>query len=873
MSLPEFARRVWFFLRRDRISADLAEEMRHHMELRARREREAGHDSADAERRARGQFGNAPHLVEVSRDQWGMRWADELAVDLKYGFRALRRAPLPSAIIVLTLAVGIGATLAMFTVMDAALFRPLPVREPEQLVMIPRLDVPMVGDQPRPDDSDLPRLREMRELYEDVGAYAAGGLNLTGGVSPIRVQVGMVTPSTLQLLGVQPILGRIFTEDEGRPGGPDVVVLSHAIWRTQFGGDPAIVGKRLSLHDRTYDIVGVMPPRFAFPSGSELWIPLQVPLPFQRAEVFRFLIITEGIARLASGVTRERANAFSIEQRRARGWTPEEGEPLPERHHSVRGLFVGDSEARLLMVMGLAALLLMAACANICGLLLARWSARRREIAVRAAIGASRRRLLRQLATESAVLAILGAGGGLLLARAGLRIFNALMPADLAALTPPTIDARVLIVMLALAVVAALAIGTLPALAASRGDLTATLKSGGAAGATRAGGQRLGGALVVVEVALAVVLLVGAGLLIESLARLHAIDTGIRAEEVVTARVALSRTKYPTDEDRQRFYSRLETELQRYPELVSSALVSTLPLRGEWHPQVAFGLPDRTDYHVEIRAEPVWAGADYFETLGIRLLAGRTLVPSDSIVPGGGAIVSATFARTHWPDGSPLGSRITVSADEYVVVGVVNDVRGTSLDGEQRQQVYLPFDAQLQATIVARSPLPAAEALGRLREAVERVDAAQVVYDLMTMEQVAAAAISEQRATSVLATTFGAITMALAALGLYGLLAFGVLQRTRELGIRFALGARRSHVIKGVVGDGVLLTLVGTIVGLAVAYGLMRVLASQLHGVTPGEPAVYLAVPFVLLGTALLAAAVPAMRAARVEPMSVLRAE
>ena len=871
MSLAELARRVWFFLRRDRISAELAEEMRLHVELRARREREAGHDASEAQHRARRQFGNAPHLVEGSRDQWGMRWADDLMVDLKYGGRALRRAPMPSAIIVLTLAVGIGATLAMFTVMDAALFRPLPVREPEQLVMIPRLDVPMAGDDASPRHFDLPHLRSMREIYEQVGAYAAGGLNLTGGAAPTRVQAGLVTPSTLRLLGVQPVLGRIFTDDEGRPGGPFVVVLSHALWRTQFGSDPAIVGKRLSLHDRSYEIVGVMPPRFAFPSGSELWIPMQVPLPYDRAEVFRFLILPDGIARLAPGVTREHANAHYIRLRRDRGWTPEEGEPLPERHLSVRGLFVGDSEARLLMVMGLAALLLVAACANICGLLLARWSSRRREIAVRAAIGASRRRLLRQLATESAVLAMLGAAGGLLLARAGLRLFNALMPPDLAALTPPLIDGRALTAMLVLTVVAALAIGTLPSLAASRGDLTATLKSGGTGGATRTGGHRLGGALVVVEVALAVVLLVGAGLLIEHLARLYETDTGIRAEQVVTARVALSRTKYPTPEDRRHFYLRLESELEGRSELVSTGVVSALPLRGEWEPQIVFGMPDRRE-HGDMNAELVYASANYFETLGIRVIAGRTFIPSDTVRATAGAIVSERFARTHWPDGSALGSRMT-GGGTRVIVGIVSDVRGTSLDGEQRPQVYFPLDAMFQATIVARSPLPPAEALGRIRAAVERVDPEQVVYDMRTMEDVAAGAIAEQRASSVLATIFGAITMALAALGLYGLLAFGVVQRTRELGIRFALGARRAHVVRRVVGDSVVLTVLGSILGLATAYGLMRALASQLHGMTPGEPSVYLAVPVVLLVTALLAAAIPAARAARVDPMRVLRSE
>jgi predicted permease len=874
MPLAELARRIWFFLRRDRVSAELAEEMRLHQELRARREREAGVAATEATWRARRQFGNGARHVEESRDQWGMRWADELAVDLTYGLRALRRAPLPSAVVIATLAIGIGATLAMFTVMDAALFRPLPVREPERLVISPQRDVPIEGMRDRQTPFSLTALRERKDLFVDVGAFAAGGLNLTGGRDPMRVQAGLITPSALRLLGVAPVFGRLFTEEEGDPGGGDVVVISDRLWRAQFGADPAIVGRRLSLNDRSYEIVGVMPPRFAFPAGSHLWIPLTIPLTHERTQIFHFIINTTFVARLAPGMTRAQANADDLRQALARGWKPEPGVPLQDTYLPFRRFFLGDGEARLLMVMGLASLLLLAACANIGGLLLARWSSRRREIAVRAAIGASRGRLLRQLATESTVLAAAGAALGLGVAAAALRVFGALMPPELAALTPPRFDERALLATLGLAIVAAIAIGTLPALAASRGDLTRTLKSGGTLAVRRPSGWRLGSALVVVEVALAVLLLVGSGVLIESLARLHAVDTGLRAEHVVTARIALSNAKFSESADRERFRARLEQALRDDPGIEQAALVSTLPLRGDFHPAIALQLLDRPRLDEAPSAELVYASPGYFATMGIQIVAGRGFVAADTL-PDGGAVISQSLARQWWPGGSPLGARITsgLGPGEHVIVGVVNDVHGTALDGEQEAQLYVPLTGLHEATIVARSTLPAREALARIRAAVQRVDPTQVVYDELTMEQVADAAIAEQRATSTLATVFGAITLLLAALGLYGLLAFGVVQRRPELGIRFALGARRAHVVGGIVGDGVRLTVVGAAIGLAAAYALTRLLQSRLTDVEPASTVVYVAVPAILLATALAAVIVPAMRAARVDPIRVLRAE
>lgn len=875
MPLPELVRRLWFFLHRDRMSAELAEEMRLHEELRARRERGTGARADEAALMARRRFGNRALLVEESRDQWRLRWLDELATDLRHGLRSLRGAPLPSAIILVILSAGIGATLAAFTAMDAALFRPLPVREPEGLFVLPRGDVQTEGSRPRTSPLSLEVLRAQREVYQDVGAYAAGGMNLSGGVAPQRVQAGLVTPSTLRLLGVQPALGRIFVEEEGELGAPDVVVISDRLWRSQFGGDEAVVGRGLALNDREYEVIGVMPPRFAFPARSDLWIPLTVPLSLERVQVFSFLIVTDRVVRLAPGVTAAQADAHFIARAREMGFEPPagDGRPLPAIHQPLRGYFIGDSDTRLGMVMGLATLLLIASCANVGGILLARWSARRREMAVRAAIGAGRGRLLRQLATESGLLIAASALGGIVIAHGAMHAFSTLMPAELAALTPPVVGGRTLTVLLALVVLLTVATGALPAMAASGGDLTRPLRTDSGVGPVRPGRWHIGSALVVTEVTLAVVLLVGSGLLVKSLIRLHAVDTGINADGVVTARIALSMAKYPTPAARVRFRAQLEQELREGAALEHAALVSTLPLRGEWHPAVAFDLPDRPGLEHAPFAELVYTTPEYFETMGIRLLAGRWLVPEDSL-PGGGAVISESIAREWWPDGSALGARLRSGpSGERTIVGVVSDVHGTPLDGERQPQLYTAMTGIQQATIVVRSTLPAREALARIRNAVQRVDSSQVVYDMKTMDQVVADAVAPRRATSALASIFGTMTLLLAALGLYGLLAYSVVRRTPELGIRLALGARRSQVVRSVVGRSVWLVMLGTTIGLGTAFWLARYLQPVLFEVAPDDATIYVVAPIVLLVVAVVAAAVPAIRAARLDPMRVLRAD
>ena len=873
MSVAQLWRRLVFFVRRDRITAELEDEMRLHVALRAERRENAGEARPVAAAAAARGFGNAGRLVEQSRDEWGVRWADDLARDVRFGARALRRSPALTIIIVVTLGLGIGATTSMVSIVDASLVRPLPLAEPERLVILPRLEVPLQGvPSPRP-GFDLPLVRRQSHVFQDVGAYGVGGLNLTGGDEPMRVHVGLVTPSALSMLGVSPEMGRLFTDDEGLVDGPDVTILSYDVWSRRFGADRTILGKNVGLNGRPYRVVGVMPRRFAFPEGSEVWIPMTVPMSMARTEIFAMFVMTSGIGRLRDGVSLGAANRQLIEAMKTTGWRSRAGEPPPELVRPVRNHFAGDVRSRLWVVFGLASLVLVAACANACGLLLARSAARRRELALRTALGATRPRIVRQLGTESALLALGGALLGLGIAVWATKLFAALAPPALIALTPPSIDGRVLAATVLLSLGMTFAVGLLPALIGSRADL-ATMLNGGRAEGSRGGSRWLGGALVGVEVALAAVLLVGSGLMIKSLARLLAVETGVRSEGVVTARIALSNAQFPDRADRLRFHETVMRELERVPGVQNAAVVSALPLRGEWNPRLAFDIVGR-DLKRSPFAEHTLVSANYFASLGIALRAGRTFVASDTAQATAGAVINESLARAYWPGKSPLGERISMGDARYTIVGVVNDVRSTALDEKRYDQVYLPIGSATpaQATLVVRGTLSDDRLLAELRNAVSRVDRMQVIYDLKPMRRVALESVTEQRTAGRLITVFGGVTAFLAALGLYGLLAFAVERRVPEIGIRLAIGAQRSNIVRLIVGQGLAVAVVGTAAGLGLALAAARVMRSLLFEVSTTDAQIYLLVALLLVATAVLAAARPAIMAARVDPLRALRAE
>jgi putative ABC transport system permease protein len=804
----------------------------------------------------------------------GRRSLSTLSLDVRFAVRNLRRTPGLTAIIVATLALGIGATTAMFSVADAALFRPLPFRNADRLVVVPRFDVRLAGVSGRRFALDIVSARAMTGAFESVSAYATGELDLTGGLQPVRVRVAEVTPNLFATLGVVPRLGRAFVNEEENPDAPNVVVLSHGIWQRQFGGDDHIVGKRIQLNARDYEIIGVMPPRFAFPSASDLWIPYTVPLTRARTEIFKLLLETVGVAKLAPGVTLAQADAQVRSALTALGNRSNPRAQAERRTflRPLRDFYSGDVRSRITIVSGLVALVVLMACINVSGLLIARSVARRREMAIRKAIGASAALLIRQLLTESLALAVVGAAGGVGVAGLVMRLFKTLAPPDLTALTPARLDGRVLIATLAIAAVTAIVFGVLPALVATRQSPAEALKSGSGAGISR-GARRLSAIIVAAEVALAVVLSVGSGLMLKSLSRLFAVDLGINVERVVTARVSLPPVRYATTESKRQFFDAVSAALSRTPGIEAAAAVNFLPLDRERIP--AFQTEARSrDSTFAVDGQKILSTPEYFSAMGIKVVAGRAFTEQDASAHV--AVINESLAK-RWPRGEAVGGFVEISGDTIprTIIGVVNDISSTSLDGTRENQIYAPLEEQPypQAVLVVRGSLAPQALFARIRGVVREIDPQQAVSDLQTMKQVASNSVAARRTASQLAVAFGAFAIVLAGIGIFGLLAFTVSERLPELGIRVALGAQSNDVIRLVLGDALRVSLAGAAVGGVVAFQFATVLRSLLFEVSPTDPLVFAAVPLVIVLVAIVAAFQPGRRAIAADPLTTMRAE
>ena len=804
---------------------------------------------------------------------------DRFLQDLRFSLRMLGRNPAFTAVAVLALALGIGGNAAIFSVVDGVLLKPLALPAADRLVVTQAVSVP-----------DFLDWREQSRVFSGMAAWNATGLNWTGRSEPQRLRAALVSPGFFSTLDVGPALGRAFSAAEHRPGGPQAVVLADGLWQRAFGGDPGVLGRALTLGGASYTVVGVLPRNFRFVGTADVWVPYRFDDPASYNRGSNFLSV---VARLAPGVSlrRARTEMADIVARlerlhpenagRSVQWTP-----LPEE-------LVANVRRALLALLAAVGLVLLIACADVANLLLARAAARRREIAVRTALGASRRRLLRQLLTESVLLSLLGAGLGLLLARWGTRRLLALMPAGrIPRLEEVGIDGRVLAFTLGVALLTGLAFGLVPGLHASRPDVAGTLKSG-AAGAGAAGGRggaRLRDGLVVAQVALALLLLVASGLTLKAFVRLSRVDPGIDPLHVLTLTLNLPATPVPAVEARRRGLAEMLARIETLPGVRAASLTVFLPLggsnlNGDFH---IGGRPDPPPGRMPVAEQRVVA-PHYFRAMGIPLLRGRDLEESDGPRAPGAALINETLARRFWPGRDPLGSQVAVDDLQgkpiwMKVVGVVGDVRHFGLGREPRPEIYMPY-RQMPADIVslflplnpislvvraAGEPVPLAAAVER---EVHAVDRDQPVADVRTMESIVAESLSGPRFASLLLGLFGAVALLLAVAGVYAVLAYSVAQRTRETGLRMALGARRGDVLKLVVGQGMALTLGGVSLGLAAALAATRLLQSLLFGVSARDPQVFFGAPLVLGGVALLACLLPARRATRVDPMAALRGE
>jgi putative ABC transport system permease protein len=818
---------------------------------------------------------------------------DSVRQDVRFALRGLRRRPGFTALVVLTLALGIGANSAIFSVVNGVLLRPLPYQRPGEIATLwMRWPSNQHGELSQPEYWDL---TEQSRSFTRLAAYANGSLTLTGSGQPERLNAGAVSAGLLPLLGVAPALGRAFSPEDDQPGRPVVVLLSDGLWRRRFGADRHVIGRSLRLDDAPATVIGVMPPGFQLPTdytgpGMDLWAPLQLDPAVDRSE--RGWHWVRVVGRLRPGVDIAAASReVTVLATRMR-------ETYPGEYKSAFSGFavtaaedlVGDVRPAILVLLGAVGLLLLIACANVASLLLARAEARQREVAVRTALGAGAGRMVRQLLTESLVLA--GAGGvlGLLLADWGVRVLIATAPPTLPRLDAIETDGWVLGFTLLVTTATGVLFGLLPALQAARPDLTVALAEGGRSGAS-AGRQRFRRGLVVAQIALAVVLVSTAGLLLRSFERLRGVDPGFDPGGLLTAQVELSPVRYDSAAKIRAFYDQLVPALERLPGVQSAAAVRALPMTGrleigDWSFVVEGRHSTPPTPADRINADWQSLTPNYFRTLRIPVLQGRAFEDADRHGGQEVVLVNRTLARTAWPDGNVVGQRILLGGGGVdsvwrTVVGIVGDVRHRGLSADPRPEMYLPYDQFPAGTgtpnrtmrlVLRTGGDPAALAPG-LRAAVAALDPDLPVTEVQTMESALGAWAAERRLTMVLVAGFAVLALTLGAVGVYGVMAHLVVQRTREIGVRIALGAAPGAILGLVLSQGAWLAGAGIGLGLLAALAASRLLTSLLFDVAPTDPPTYLVTVAALLAVAAAAAVIPARRATRTDPVEALRSE
>ncbi|HST53136.1 MAG TPA: ABC transporter permease [Pyrinomonadaceae bacterium] len=808
-----------------------------------------------------------------------------LLQDLRFGFRMLLKSPGFTAVAVLALALGVAANTAIFSVVNAVLIRPLPYKDPSRLAMVWEYNRTRNQHQNFISPANFIDWKEQSDVFEDAAAYSDWHVNLTGGGEPVEVPIQYATPNLFGVLGVRPILGRDFTADDARPDSPDVVVLSYGLWQRRFGGDTKIVGQSVTLNGTSAEVVGVMPAGFQWfvRKGSLSGKPPELWSPFgfgeqQRQRRGRYMA---AVARLKPGVTVEQAQgemnqiAARLEEQYPdfnKGWGVEVT-PLREQ-------FAGQIRPALWVLLAAVGFLLLIACANVANLLLARASARRREIAIRAALGASRWRVVRQLLTESLLLALAGGGLGLLLASWGVGLLAALSPRDLIDIGAVKLDLPVLSFTLLITLLTAVVFGVAPALEAASPGAGESLKEGarGSTGGRRS--RRLRAAFVVAEIALALVLLVGAGLTVKSFMRLESVSPGFDAEHLLTMRVELPSTKYREDPRVIQFYREATERIGALPGVEAVGAVSFLPFTGPGaatgftitgHPAPKAGEGPVTEVRV--------VDAGYFNAMRIPLERGRAFNAEEVTAERHVAVVSESLAQKYFPGEDPIGQRIVVAMKQNPepteIVGVVPDVKLQTLDDEPKPTVYWP-QPELTTnfmTLVVRTKGDPLSLVAAARKEIQAMDAEQPVADVRTMNQLLAESVGRARFSALLLAVFACVALVLAVVGLYGVMSYAVAQRTHEIGIRVALGAQGRDVLGLVVGQGLLLAAVGLALGLAGALALTRLMRSLLYEVSTTDPATYVGISALLLLVALLACLIPARRATKIDPIVALRYE
>lgn len=875
-------------VQRETVINDIDKEFGFHLEMETKANLERGMSGDEAREAAIRSFGNFGSVRDKAYEVRGGGMIETLLLDIRYAARGLVKNKTFTIVAVITLALGIGANTAIFSVVNELLLRPLPYADPDRLVMLWEV-TPEGQRQNVTSRSNFTGWRDQNTSFEGMAAFTDQRLNLTGAGEAEEVPVQFATTDLFRVLGVEPIIGRGMTADDGKTGAPQVAVLGYSFWQRRFGGDAQIVGKPIMLNGEPFTVIGVMPPNFQWHirqrSGTgraaELWTVLSMPPLTGEGATSRGRFLSV-VARLKGGVTLQQASAdmSTIAARLAQD-SPRYNRGQGTEIIPLRDQFVGKVRLALWIILGAVGLVLLIACANVANLLLSRAAAREKEIAVRAALGAGRWRIVRQLLTESLLLAMLGCVSGLALAWWGMKALVAISPRDLVNLQHVGLNLTVLAWTMGLSLVTGIIFGLVPALEASRPDLNGSLKEGKGSEGQSPRSRRLRSALVVTEVALALVLLASAGLLVKSFNRLQNIDRGFNPDNLMTMVLRLPEAKYTDDLQMVAFFRRATERIRALPGVSTVGMVNYLPLYG--------GLGAKTSYTIEGRPaalpgeEPSThvrvSDANYFNTMGIPLLRGRNFTDFETNEARHVVIISESLARQHFPGEDPIGKRITIPMSEKPVpteiVGIARDVRYESLVEEPEPTAYLPHPELTYPfmTLVIKTTGDPAAIVPAVKRELRELDPDQPVSDLRTMSQVMADTVGRARFNTMLLALFAGLATLLAAVGIFGVMNYSLTMRTREIGLRMALGAQPRKVVMLMLKQGLLLTLIGAAIGLAGALALTRLMTSLLFGVEATDPATFAVIVVLLMAVSLIACYLPARRAARIDPLIALRAE